>query len=277
MAIESDVSIRSNRLLLDGEPLSAEKHTPRDLTFVLGALGREAITHAIEDSFNETKAKNPGASVKPPSILAMDLGRNKKNVLTAFGQRNRTALHRSVVEVRPPFHDHWNAITGFDLAPEIWSNVGSRSTATNWLMLRNPETDPLQVTPLDALPVALGFIEPAITNELRPELRAAWVTGDADTYKALRTKYLDASYEAMDRQRDSFDEPMAYELAGIGQIIASANLRVEIEGDAYLLDPDGYEAALTDADESAYHHYENELNEILQAEVERIRGLRENS
>jgi len=274
MTSESDIAIHGTLLLFEGEPLKAETHTPRDLSFVLGVLGRDAIAAAIADSFNLSRAKDKGATIVPPSISAMDLGPDRKTVLTPFGQRNRTALHRSILEVGPAFRDYWNVVASFDLAPQI-RRMGSRDDSANWLLLRNPDTDPPLVTPLEHLPRALGFLEPAVTSELKPKLAEAWNAGDLDTYRALGDEFTDASMEAIDRQSQSFNDPEVRAYAQIGLIVAQANLRAEIEGDSFLHDPQGYGLHLADANEYALQMHIDDLADALQTEISRVHLLRE--
>lgn len=276
MTTESGALIRGNRLLLDGRPLSLEAHSPRDLAYVLGSLGREAIVNAIEDSYTSMVEANPGAPVVRPSLYAVDLGASDKNILSDFGQRNRTRIHRSIIEVQPEIHDYWNTIRAVDFSPEIKSGMGSRKNPQNWLFLRNPETDPPLITPLDHLPNALGFIEPAVTTELKSQMAEAWSTHDTETYERLKNEYMDECQAAIDRQAESYgDQPSVRALAQVGYILAKANLMVEIEGDAYLLNPSRYETHLNDAFDYAFELHEDEVVEMILMEVARIRMLRD--
>jgi len=276
MASGLDVSVHNKSLLLDGQSLSIESHAPRDLAYVLGSLGREAITAAIEEFYLDTVAADPDAIVSRPSIFALSLG---AGALSAFGQRNRTHLHRSIIEVASPVRDYWNTIQSFDFAPEVQSEMGSRKKPQNWLLLRNPETDPPLTTPLEHLPRALGFIEPAVTQELRPKLASAWDSGSTALYLSLRNEYAGACQDAIDRQVDSYpsDDPAVLRAnAQIGYMVASANLRVEAEGDPFLLDPKGYENSLLYAVEYAHQLRADDIAETLEMEVIRVQMLRGN-
>lgn len=281
MASES-VSIQNGRLLLEGQPLTLEKNTHHDLEHVLGSLGRAAIIDTIETMYRETQEKNPGATVQRPSLVAMDLG-NQDALLSSLGRMNRTRLHRSIVEVGKPVLQPWHTIRSFGFTPEIRSGLGSRQNPQNQLLFRNPETDPAPATPLAHLPEALGFVEPGEIRYLRPMLRQAHADNDTETYRRLWNQVADENEAASDRQLESFGRD-AEALARVGQFIAETNLRVEILGDEYLLDPDRYEQALADIRdqivfELSYEKYpfHTELNDVeseITREIARVRSLR---
>lgn len=281
MASES-VSIQNGRLLLEGQPLTLEKHTHEDLAHVLGSLGRTAIVDTIESMYRETLEKNPGATVQRPSLVAMELG-NQDDILTSLGRRNRTHLHRSSVEVGKPVLHSWHTIQSFDFTPEIRSGLGSRKNPQNQLLLRNPETDPTPATPLAHLPEALGFVEPGEIKHLRLKLRQAHINNDIVTYRRLWDQVADENEAASDRQLESFGRG-AEALARVGQSIAEANLRAEILGDEYLFDADRYEQELGDiCDQIVFelshekYPFQTDLDEVVSKitrEITRVRSLR---
>lgn len=130
------------------------------------------------------------------------------------------------------------------------------------LILRNPETDPVPLTPIDNLPAALGFIEPSLTGRLRPRLHHAVQYGLSTSYRALLRKYSQESEQAVDR-RAKPSEPWDYSCVQIGAGIASALLRVETRGDGYLLDPGGYLQAIDELEEYAYRSGLDEVSAEL--------------
>lgn len=291
MSAEIDAGIRNNTLLLDGEPLNAEHHGPEDINKVLTNLGRDAILASIkpaEEEYKQALSLDPETSSPVPSILVMSLGHKEQNIFTILGRRNKTGTHRSELEVSASFRPHWDAITSHEFNPVITSGQDTVSKTRNWLMLRNPETDPF-ITPLDALPAALGYVELPEVTELRPMLREAYANGNSEAARELWTEVADVSRDAVDEQSKIFK---AHDLrwwrgndaaARVGRDIAEAIMRVEIIGDAYLLDPDRYEDALSDIHDHvknlSYEKYYYQMSldavgEKLKQEVARVRSLR---
>ena len=269
-AEQSGAEIRGLTLTLDGEDLHANEHSPRDLANVLGAVGREAIIHAVEANYAHIATHNPGAANMRPSLQAITLGSRRDSILTPYGQRNRTSISRSIVELQTPYQDYWRTIVAHDFTPEIRRFSTSAHSESLALLLRNPETDPQPVTPLEHLPLALGFLEPAATRVIKPQLKAAMEHNDAKAYHAL-WQILEAENEAaVDRHVESFDESVL-PAAQIGLMIGMANLRMSLRGDAYLLDPDGYLADLTDAEEGAYQYGLDDVSDVLKTEISRVK------
>jgi len=262
--------IRGLTLTLDGEDLHANEHSPHDLANVLGAVGREAIIHAVEANYAHIATHNPGATNMRPSLHAITLGSRRDSILTPYGQRNRTSISRSIVELQTPYQDYWRTIVAHDFTPEIRRFSTSTQSESVALLLRNPETDPHPITPLEHLPLALGFLEPAATRILKPRLAEALAHNDSETYRTLWQELEGENEAAVDRQVHSFDKSVL-PAAQIGLAIAKANLRVSLRGDAYLLDPDGYLADLTDAEEGACQYGLDEVSELLKTEIARVK------
>ena len=265
--ISGSAEIRRNALFLDGKPLDVRTHSQYHLRFVLGSLGRDAIVDSIESTYEQTALRNPGAEVMRPSLVAMNLGRNERTVLTELGRHNRTRIHRSSVELQPRIRDLGDVIQEYGFSPGVRSGLGVRATAYSALCLRNPETDPAPITGIDHLPAALGFIEPAELRVLRPLLRLAFLDGDTATYHSLLEKADNEGRAAIDRQDDSYDH-QARTYAQIGFIVSGGILRAEIEGNMYMRSQ-GYRERLEDAEEYAYWLGLPEVCAKLTEEIER--------
>ncbi|TAH32035.1 hypothetical protein EYC58_05180 [Candidatus Saccharibacteria bacterium] len=265
--VSGGAEIRNNTLFLDGKPLDVHTHIEHHLRFVLGSLGHDAIVGSIEDAYKQTARKNPGAVITRPSVVAINLGRDERAVLTELGRHNRTRLHRSSLELQPRICDLGDVIQEYGFTPEVRSGLGVRATAYSALCLRNPETDPAPITGIDHLPAALGFIEPAELRVLRPLLRLAFLDGDTETYHSLLEKADNEGRAAIDRQDDSYDH-QARTYAQIGFIVSGGILRAEIEGNMYMRSQ-GYRERLEDAEEYAYWLGLNEVCAKLTEEIER--------
>lgn len=285
----NSAEIRSDAIYLNGRHIDAGPNPKEQLEYVLATLGRDAIVAAIESSYASRSRQNPDADVVRPSVFAMRLGSDETAVLTELGRYNRTRIHRSPFEIQPQVLELSDIIAEHGFRPEIRSNLGARATRFSALYLRNPETDPAPITPLDALPAAFGFVEPGEIRHLRPQLRQAHAEQDADTLVRLWISVAEENEGAIDKQRKTFEVlgadlwRGAEALARVGRGIAEAILRVEILGDVYLLGQDRYEEALFDAHdhirELAHdkYPYSIEIDAVdveLKHEVDRVRSLR---
>lgn len=293
--VSGGAEIKNNTLFFDGKPLDVRTHSEHHLRFVLSSLGRDAIVDGIEDLYKKTSTANPTAEeITRPSISVINLGPDA-GVLSPLGYLNLTRVHRHVLEIQDVQRDYWDVVKEYGFTPEIRSRLGARAVAHSRLMLRNPETDPVPITPLDALPAALGFVEPSEIRELRPKLREAYAHNDPEALRALWGEVADENQAAVDRQFASIQlygelsQRGAEAAVRVGRDIAEATLRIEIIGEDYLLDPDRYELALFDihhhirelsneGDEDtkgyAYRMELDAVDEELKKEVERVRSLR---
>lgn len=285
---EPDIRLNGTFIEWSGRNLDYHGDTESDVLYVLGKLGRQAIVDGIENVYEKTRAANLTAEVTRPSIGVINLGPDAE-VLSPLGHLNRTSVHRHILEIQDGQRGYWDVVKEHGFTPEVRSRIGARAVAHSWLMLRNPETDPPPITPMDALPAALGFVEPSEIRNLRPELRQAYANNDTEAIKILWGRVADENEAAVDRQYKSFIQHGALSLRGIeaaarvGRDISQAILRIEIIGDDYLLDPERYEDALFDIHdyirELAYEKYEyhmelDAVDEELKKEVERVRSLR---
>lgn len=278
-----------------GRKLDDTRNTANDLAYILSILGRQTIVDGIEDLYAKTKAANPTAEeIARPSISLVELGPDT-GVLSPLGRLNRIHIHRHILEIQDAQRGYWNVVKQYGFTPEIRSRLGARAVAHSRLMLRNPETDPLPITPLDALPAALGFVEPSEIRKLRLKLREAYAHNDPETLRTLWGEVADENQAAVVRQFASIQlygelsQRGAEAAVRVGRDIAEATLRIEIIGEDYLLDPDRYELALFDihhhirelsneGDEDtkgyAYRMELDAVDEELEKEVERVRSLR---
>lgn len=272
---ESGAEIRANALYLDGVALNRKNHSVRDLAYVLGSLGSVAIVDSIEKKYVRSLHNSSEPKILRPSIRVMYLGMNRQEILTKFGHHNRSNIHKSLIEIAPNLHDHWRTVIGFNFIPEIESMVGNNTHSQNFLMLRNPNTDPIPITPLDNLPAALGFIEPTIIHRLKPRLLKAFQNDDDATYSRLYDQLTDARYEAVDFQKDKFGVEYL-PAAQIGMMIEIAKLGVELQGEEFLLEPSGYTSELQTAKDFAKVMLMDEVDSILGMEITRIKMLRDN-
>lgn len=268
----TESEIRGLTIMWGGEGLHAQEHSAADLHRVLSSIGRKTIVQSIEANFAHTLDQNPGVTVYRPSVHVITLGSDRSNILSSYGQHNRTGLSRSIIEIQPKFRAYWETIEFFGFSPEVRRFIGRRTLETIALLMRNPETNPPLVTPLEHLPRALGFLEPAVTRDIQPHLAEALASDDTDSYRMFWNQLEDANDDAIDRQVQSFDESVRPP-AQIGRMVAVANLRVALRGDEYLLGEDGYTADIADAEEGAYQYGLDEVSDLLKEEIARIRGL----
>lgn len=264
----SGAEIRSLTLMLDGEPLQVERHSPRDLSYVLGTLGSQAIKHSIEIVHTHTTDQNPDAIVSRPSVHAIHLGNTKPIVLSRYGILNHTGIYESIIESNPAYRSYWTAIEAAGFTPHIRRFTPGKCDRYD-LMLRNPETDPEPITPLSALPAALGYVEPAANRELRPALAEAYSEGNVERVNILISMLFDEAHASVDRQTESFG-PDVRAYAQIGMTLSLATLFLEIQGHDYLSRDDGYIVALRDAAEYAHQMYLDEIADLIGVEIDRV-------
>lgn len=283
MTIER-VSVENLSIQADGRSLTAERHTPDDLDIVLHRIGREAIIAAIEADYAGSAPTRLRAS-----LGVLHIGKTKSSSLSSFGQLSRSNSYPHVFQARLEHREYWHVIEDHGFAPHLF-RFSSKGSDSYQLMLRNPETDPTPITPLDALPMALGFMEPSEMRNLRPKLRQAYDNNDPEAIQTLWRLVADENQAAVDRQYESFIDHGELFLRGaeaaarVGRDISEAILRVEIIGDEYLLDPERYEDALFDIHDHVsnlgYERYAyamdlGAVDEELKQEVARVRSLRE--
>lgn len=268
---ESRVEIRDLTLMWGGESLHTKEHTANDLSYVIASIGREAIVRSIEANYAHAIEQNPDTTVSRPSVHAITLGSDRRTVLTSFGQHNRTSLSRSVIELQPAFRSYWQTVLDNGFMPEVRRFTGSQTHETIALLLRNLNTDTEPITPLDHLPRALGFLEPAATADIKRQLAESLSNNTPETFQALWQKLENENEAAVDRQVQSFGESVL-PAAQIGRIVAMANVRAELRGEDYLLGEDGYLADLVDAEEGAYRYGLGEVSDLLKAEISRVKS-----
>ncbi len=270
MTIER-ASVDRLSLQANGESLSVERHSPDDLDATLRLIGREAIIHEIEMQHTKTLKRNPAAGIARVGVNALYVGHKKSNSLSSYGQLSRAGTYPHWLQARPEHREYWSVLEDHGFTPLMF-RFAAKGADSYQLTLRNPETDPTPLTPIDHLPAALGFVEPAMTRELRPMLHNAAEHGTATSYQELFRRYSEESEQAVDRQAGPRD-PWEYSCAQIGAGIAGALLRVETRGDEYLLDPEGYLQAIDELEEYAYRSGLEEISDELKKELQRIQAL----
>lgn len=250
------ISFRSNAIKFGKLTLGTDNITPSALGKAL-AHNKHQINQHIEKLYKKTRQNHaPKVEVTRPSLLVLPLGKSALN-LSHYGQLNATNRHRHPIEITPEIRPYWEAVQSAEFTPEIRGNMGKRGNPQETaLFIRNPETDLEPVTPLEHLPVALGFVEPVSTQSY-------------GSYQELLDWYQDAGEEAVKKQGITHGDE-AYALAQIGFIIAAANMRVRNEGNDFALHPARYRSALQDASSYAYHRGFTEVDEIIRQEMERI-------
>jgi len=184
----STVSLRSNWLSVDGYALRAnvlkdsrsEKTdvSPEQVTSML-LLGRQSILQGIEEFYDVQIIKNPSLTIVRPSIWTAQLGttlqtdgRNSQ-VFTERGYANG-GVNTSVDEIRPQFHDHWNAVKEAGFLPEVRRGSGGPNGGS-WLLLRKPSLPEVLThwfdEPADALTAAIDAISHDDKETERKRLR----------------------------------------------------------------------------------------------------------
>lgn len=264
-------SVDKLSLRADGAGLRAERHSPDDLDTALRLIGRDAIVRAIEAHRTESLKRNPSAAIARAGINALYIGGTKSASLSPYGRLSRTGTYPHKLQAKPEHREYWNVIEDHGFTPLMF-RFTAKGADSYRLMLRNPETDPTPLTPIDHLPAALGFVEPAVTRELRPQLYDAAEHGMATSYQELFRRYSEESERAVDRQAAPH-ERWERSCAQIGSEIAGALLRVETRGDEYLLDPEGYPQTIDELEEYAYRAGLEEVSVELKKELQRIRAL----
>lgn len=184
----STISLYSNQLIVDGISLRADvlresrnestNVSAEQLTSIL-LLGRNAILEGIETFYEAQTIKNARLTIVRPSIWTAKLGttaqtdgQNSK-VFTERGYANG-GINKSIDEIQPRFHEHWNAIKEAGFLPEVRrTSIGQSGGA--WLLLRKP-TLPEVLThwfdePADALPAAIDAISHDDKETERKRLR----------------------------------------------------------------------------------------------------------
>lgn len=270
---EADISFRSNSLLVRGRGLEMDNVTPEELYTILN-MGRTALAEHIETIYTQTVEKNPGGTIVRPSLGIVQLSPNgeKMPVVSGYGKLNDTNIYRHVIEVTPGKpRELWAAVEEAEFTPEARLFSRGRDQDTVSLLVRNPETDPAPLTPIDHLPAALGFVDPAITDDLLPQMQSAFARGGESDgeYLALRREYFDASEAKID-DREAIYGPVNRGMAQIGYMIASQLLRFRVEG----VSPSArYVATLRVALEYAYQQRAGDAFIVLDNELQRVAPL----
>lgn len=122
-----EITVVRNTLLVNGAQLERDNTDPEYLEHIL-RVGREAVLRGIIDFYEQTKARNPGATVVHPSINIMNLGADtdKSPVLTADGRDNNTGLYTERSHIGVAALPYWDAISRADFIPEARLWAGSR-------------------------------------------------------------------------------------------------------------------------------------------------------
>lgn len=247
--------------------------SPEELHKVL-IMGRTAILDHIEAFYAQTAEKNPGATIVRPSISVVGLSpnRHKTPVVSSYGTLNDTNIYRHPIELtsgKP--RELWAATLEAQFTPEARLFSRGRDQDNVSLMVRNPETDPVPLTSIDDLPAALGFIDPAITDDLLPLMREAFTRGGEadDDYVALRRAYQDAAEAKIDERGDVYG-PVNRSHAQLGFLLARQLLRFRVEGASVTA---RYIVTLRQAEEIAYNLYLDEVVTVLNHELQSVAPL----
>lgn len=200
---ESDISLRSNFLLVQGSELRAnvlrssksERQTvdANELQIIL-RLGRTSLLEGIEDFYESTRLKNPTHTVSRPSIWTAYLGSSsqEQTIFTDKGQRNNTGVMLHDSEIQIGFQDYWNAVRGAGFVPEVRRTTGSKDHGA-WLLLKRPAMKDVLESWLDyseseesrALRASLDSDQLKSTAERRAIVEHYRVTGTHDMYEVL--------------------------------------------------------------------------------------------
>lgn len=140
------VGLRSNWLYSDGQLLTAET-TPPDRFATILELGSSAITVALDEMYEQTMQRNPGAEVHYPWLQAIRLcaAGGEPQILTPLGleppytQVSHT-LHETMESIVPTLRPYWQVAKAQNFRVRVNSHMQGWDTVHDgtWLQVRPP-------------------------------------------------------------------------------------------------------------------------------------------
>lgn len=269
------LSFHGNTLRFNRKSLSDQDITPTELRDVVAANQRAIVEH-IDSSYDALLLSNPEkGDVRHPSLMVISLGASAI-ALSEYGRLNRWQVHHHSIELDPALRPYGDAIKETGFSPLVYSRLGKKNNPQEtWLALRNPDRDPNPISPLEFLPLALGFKETThpdendVQGELKPKMIEAYAENNQKRYLELLAQYQKLGEEVIDAEISAaFTDVRAQ--AQIGLIVATTLIRLEVEGNDFKYHPDKYLSYLRDASEIAYHNEFEEVEYILEREIARI-------